>query len=84
MVELLFSPVLPWGLMAGGVLTASLAARGHRWGGLWALLAGLSTVLGVLATLIQGGELEDTLPAVLLIVVAALLAPGRGKDGGAG
>lgn len=84
MTELLFFPALPWGLAAGGIVCGALAGAGRRPAALWTLLAGLCAASGVLATLLQGGGLEDALPALLLIAAAALLAPGRGKGGGAG
>lgn len=84
MIELLFSPALPWGLAAGGVLASALAGRSRQRSALWALVAGLCAVSGVLCTLLQGGELEATLPNLLLIAAAALAGPGRRRGGGDG
>lgn len=81
MIELLFSPALPWVLAAVGIPAAALAGLSRRGGALWALLAGLCAVSGVLCTLLQGGGLEDTLPNLLLIAAAALAGPRRRRGG---
>ena len=80
MAELLFLPVLWYGLAAGAVAFAILAVVTKKLSLLWALLSGLSLAVEVLLALLQGRTLSDALPAVL--AAAAIALAGLGRKGG--
>ena len=81
MAELLFLPVLWYGLAAGAVAFAILAVATKKLSLLWALLSGLCMAAGVLLALLQGRTLSDALPVVLAVAAIALAGLSR-KEGG--
>ena len=70
--ELLFSPVLWWGIGAGAAVFAALAVFRKKPSPLWAALSVLCLAAGVLLALLQGRTLEDALPLVLSVAAIAL------------
>jgi len=72
MAELLFSPVLWWGIGAGAAVFAALAVFRKKPSPLWAALSVLCLAGGVLLALLQGRTLEDALPLVLSVAAIAL------------
>ena len=81
MAELLFLPVLWYGLAAGAVAFAILAVVTKKLSLLWTLLSGLSMEVGVLLALLQGRTLSDALPMVLAAAAIALAGLYRRGDG---
>lgn len=73
MAELVFSPTLWYGVMAGAVAFAALASFAKKRFLLWALLSGLCETAGILLALLQGRTLGDALPAVLAAAAVALV-----------
>ena len=81
MAELLFSPVLWYGLWAGAAVFAALAASAKKLSLLWALLSGLCMAAGVLLALLQGRTLAEALPMVLAAAAISLAGLCRKGDG---
>ena len=81
MAELLFLPVLWYGLAAGAVAFAILAVVTKKLSLLWALLSGLCMAAEGLLALLQGRTLSDALPVVLAAAAIALAGLSRKGDG---
>ncbi len=69
-------------LFGAGAVSAALCGLMGRGRPLWALLAAVSTVAGVLAGLALGSALGDLLSPVLLVCAVSMAALLYGKGGG--
>lgn len=70
-----------WALFVSGAAFAVLCGRLDRGRPLWALLAALSTGLGVLAGLALGVGLEELLTPLLAVCAVSMAALLYGKGG---